>query len=64
MGCLDAKEGGRVLGVDLKTERKRKKEWDVWKKSGTAVSWEDSGGKKEERAPCMSLINLTDNSRD
>ena len=63
MGCLDAKEGRRVPGVDLKAESKRKTKWGVWKKNGVSMLWgRHSGGKKEERAPCVALINSTDNN--
>lgn len=48
MGCLDAKEGGRVPGVDLKAESKRKTEWGVWKKNGVSVSWEDTMEERRE----------------
>lgn len=29
MGYLEVEEGGRVLGVDLEAESRRKKKWDV-----------------------------------
>ena len=64
MGCLGAEEGGRVLGMDLKPERRKKMEWGIWKKYGCCVLGRHSGGKKEEKAPCLSLINLSGNSSD
>lgn len=41
IGCLEAKESGRVQGVDLKAESRSKMEWGIWIKSEAAVSWEE-----------------------
>lgn len=51
MGCLEAEEGGRVLGFDLHAERRRKMEWFIWKKCGAAVSWEDIAEARRKRDP-------------
>lgn len=66
MGCQKVKEGGRELGVDLRAENERNMEWSVWKKSGAAVSWENTEEEKRRRepTPCLALINLMGNSYD
>lgn len=51
MGCQEAEEGGRVLGVDLKAESRRIIEWDVCKKSVVAVSWVDIVEEKRREPP-------------
>lgn len=66
MGCLEAEDGGRVLGVDQKVQSGLKMEWGIRKKSGTAVSWDDTEEEKRRRepAPCLVLINSLGNSCD
>lgn len=51
MGYLEAEEGGRVLGLDLKAESGSKMVWGIWKKSGAAVSWEDTVEEGRKREP-------------
>ena len=55
-------EGRRVLGVDLKSESGQKMNGASAKRVG--LLWNGKTHWKKERAPCMALINLMDNSTD